>query len=300
MEKFGIKKILVPTDFSETAANALRQAIYLAKLNKADIKLLHVVNPVYTTGSELTLPYSQSFFNKIKRDVATHLKKIAADVKEAAGCKISCDVKMGNVGEVVNFISKKEKFDLVLMGTHGTSGVKEFFVGSNAYKVVHNASCPVITVQRKTKSGFKNIILPIRLGLHSRQKVDYVVELAKIYGATVHIVGFTDLKSSNKKDKLKNYVKQVEKYLKKLKIDFKSTTIFEDNFTKEILDYAKKNKGDLISVMNNNRLSLDNLLKGPFAKQFVNHSDIPVMSVPLKENDEMGFSPYLSGQMPGD
>lgn len=63
----------------------------------------------------------------------------------------------------------------------------------------------------------------------------------------------------------------------------------------------KKNKGDLIAVMNNNgTFSFDNLLKGPFAKQFVNHSDIPVMTIPLKENDELEYSPYLSGQMPGD
>ncbi|MCE3260318.1 MAG: hypothetical protein K0S12_1959, partial [Bacteroidetes bacterium] len=270
------------------------------KLNKAEIKLLHVVSPVYTTGSELTLTYSQEFFNKIKKDVTAHLKTIAAEAEETNHVKVTCDAKMGGVEEVVNYTAKKEKFDLILMGTHGTSGAKEFFIGSNAYKVVHNAECPVITVQRKTKAGFKNIILPIRLGLHSRQKVDYAVDLAKIYGSTVHIVGFTDYKSTSKRDKLKTYVKQVEKYLKKLEIDYKSTVIFEDNFTKEILNYAKKNKGDLIMVMNSNRLSLDNLLKGPYAKQFVNHSDIPVMSVPLRENDELEYSPYLSGQMPGD
>jgi nucleotide-binding universal stress UspA family protein len=300
MKKFGIKKILVPTDFSETAANALRQAIYLAKLNKAEIKLVHVVSPVYITGSELTLPYSQTFFNRIKKSTTDHLKKIAADIKEESENKISCEVKMGNVGEVINYIAKKEKCDLIIMGTHGTSGVKEFLIGSNAYKVVHNASCPVITVQKKTKSGFKNIIMPIRLGLHSRQKVDYAVDLAQVYGSTIHIVGFTDYKSTSKKEKLKTYVKQVEKYLKKLEIDFKSAIIYEDNFTKEILDYAKKNKGDLIAVMNHNHVSLDQLIKGPYAKQFVNHSDIPVMSVPLRESDELEFSPYLSGAMPGD
>lgn len=240
MKKFGIKKILVPTDFSETAANALRQAIYLAKLNKAEIKLIHVVSPVYTTGSELTLPYSQDFFNKIKKAATDHLKEIANETKESNDVKTTFDVRMGGVEEVINFIAKKEKIDLILMGTHGTSGVKEFFIGSNAYKVVHNANNPVITVQKKTKAGFKNIIMPIRLGLHSRQKVDYVVDLARALGSTVHVVGFTDLKSNHKKDKLKGYVKQVEKYLKKLEINYKSTLIFEDNFTKEILSYAKK------------------------------------------------------------
>jgi nucleotide-binding universal stress UspA family protein len=296
MKKLEIKKILVPTDFSDAANNALKQAIGLAKLNNASIKLLHAVAPVYITGSELTVPYSKAFFDKIQKSALLHLKAVAARHKKNSGVDITFEVKM--VEPVINYTAKKEKFNLIIMGTQGTSGAKEFFIGSNAYKVVFNATCPVITVQKKVKTGFKNIVLPIRLGLHSRQKVAYVVELAKIVGSTVHITGFTYDKNKESREKIKLYVKQVEKYLEDLKINHTSTTIFESNFTKEILAYAKSKNADLIAIMNDNDFSLDQLMSGPYAKQFVNHSDIPVLSVPVNQNDELSYSPYLSGVSP--
>ncbi|MBI2722306.1 MAG: universal stress protein [Bacteroidetes bacterium] len=294
-KKFTIQKILVPTDFSDTAANALKQAITIAKANNASIKLIHAVSSVYLTGSELTVPNSEAFYNKIQKTALDKLKAMAATV---SGIVVTYDVKMGGIENVINQTAKKEKFDLIIMGTHGTSGAKEFFIGSNAYKVVHNAVCPVITVQKKIKNGFKNIILPIRLGLHSRQKVDYVVELAKIYGSTVHITGYTPDKNKDHLSKIKLYVKQVEGYLKKLGIAFNSSYIHDANFMKEILAHAKNTQADLIAIMNDNDFSLDQIITGPFAKQFVNHSDIPVLSIPVVETDNLSYSPYLSGVSP--
>lgn len=298
MKKFEIKKILVPTDFSDTAENALKQAITLAKKNKASIKLLHAVSQVYITGSELTVPTSKAFYDKIRKTALAQLKTTAANLAEKNGVNISYEVKMGPIDEVIVTTANKEKFSIVIMGTHGASGLREFFIGSNAYKVVHNATCPIITVQKNVRSGFKNIILPIRLGLHSRQKVDYVVELARIFNSTVHITGFTSDKNKDSRNKIKSYVKQVEKYLEELGIQYTSTAIFEDNFTKEILTYAKSRKADLIAIMNYNDFHFEQLITGPYAKQFVNHSDIPVLSVPVNVNDEVSYTPYLSGVSP--
>ncbi|MBA3663095.1 MAG: universal stress protein [Bacteroidetes bacterium] len=295
MKKFSIKKILVPIDFSETAANALKQAVLIAKSNQASIKLVHAVHSVYITGSELTVPTSEAFYNKIQKTAEQRLKEMTQGI---AGIAITYEVKMGSVDKIVNYTASKEKFDLIIMGTHGTSGAKEFFIGSNAYKVVHNATCPVMTIQKKIKAGFKNIVLPIRLGLHSRQKVDYVVELAKTFGSTIHIVGFVSDKSKDSKDKIRAYVKQVEKYLGDLKLNQTSAVIAGNNFTKEILSFGKEKNADLIAVMNDNDFSLDQLMSGSYAKQFVNHSDIPVLSVPVKESDILTFSPYLSGVSP--
>lgn len=294
-KKFEIKKILVPTDFSDTAANALKQAILIAKKNKASIKLVHAVHSVAITGSELTVPTSEAFYNKVQKAALQQMKAITTDNN---GVDISYEVKMGNSEKVINHTASKEKFDLIIMGTHGTSGAKEFFIGSNAYKVVHNATCPVITVQKKIKNGFKNIIMPIRLGLHSRQKVDYVVELAKVFNSTVHITGFTSDKNNDSREKVKLYVKQVETYLQKQDISHTSSFIFEDNFTKEILAHAKTLGADLIAIMNDNDFSMEQIITGPYAKQFVNHSDIPVLSIPVRESEYLSYSPYLSGVSP--
>jgi nucleotide-binding universal stress UspA family protein len=160
-----------------------------------------------------------------------------------------------------------------------------------------HSSCPVITIQKKLSGkGFRTIILPIRAEANSRQKVDYVVELAKLYAASVHITGYAKQTNKNDQTIVKQYVKQVEKYLTALNISYNTTLIFGENFIKEILFHAEKNEADLIAVMNENDFNLDQLISGPYAKQFVNHSTIPILSIPVySDPDLMTYSPYLSG-----
>ncbi len=192
------------------------------------------------------------------------------------------------------------KFDLIIMGTHGTSGVKEFFAGSNAYKVVNHAECPVLTIQQKPDNqSYKNIILPIRLEITSRQKVDYAIEMARLFDATIFIVGYTDDKNESQQFKVKQYVEQVEKYLTKCNVKHTSTSIFANNFTKEILDYAKKNNADLIVVMKKHDFSLTQLVKGVYSEESGNHSVIPILSIPVFSNPDMvTHGTYLVGDLP--
>jgi nucleotide-binding universal stress UspA family protein len=301
MKKFKVKKILVPTDFSETAAIALGQAAHLAKLNSAEIKLLHVITPVYSTTNDALISYGDQFYNRLMRTMNGRLKEIAKELHDSLLIDVTTQCKLGIVDQVIADVVKKEKFDIIFMGTHGTSGIREKFIGSNAYRVVDNESCPVITIQRKSaKKGFKTIVLPIRLELTSRQKVNSVAELAKIYGSKVLITGFSDSKNKYDQNRVKQYVKQVEEYLGSMGISYSSSTILEDNFIKEIILHAKKNKADLIAITINHDRTLDQFLKGPYAQQFVNHSSIPVMSVPVTESadTDLVFTPYLSGVSP--
>jgi nucleotide-binding universal stress UspA family protein len=300
MDTFKIKKILVPTDFSETAGNALSQAIYMAKLNKAIIKLIHVVTPVNFTSQNTLIPTSDTFYTTILDQSNQDLKKIAAKIEEANNIGVEFEVKVGNVSDEICTMADEGKFDIIIMGTHGTSGVKEFFAGSNAYKVVNHAECPVLTIQQKPDNqSYKNIILPIRLEITSRQKVDYAIEMARLFDATIFIVGYTDDTNESQQFKVKQYVEQVEKYLTKCNVKHTSTSIFADNFTKEILDYAKKNNADLIVVMKKHDFSLTQLVKGVYSEQFVNHSIIPILSIPVFSNpDMMSHGTYLVGDLP--
>ena len=300
MDTFKIKKILVPTDYSETAGNALSQAIYMAKLNQAIIKLIHVVTPIYVTTPNSSVSMSDTLYVTMVNEASAELKKIAAKIGQTNAIAVEFDVKVGNVSDEVCEMAEREKIDLIIMGTHGTSGVKEFFAGSNAYKVVNHAGCPVLTIQKKIdQQSLKNIILPIRLEISSRQKVEYAIEIARLFDATIFITGYTDDKNESQQFKVKQYVEQVEKYLTKLNVKHKSISIFADNFTKEILDYAKENKADLIVVMKKHDFSLNQLVKGVYSEQFVNHSAIPILSIPVFTNpDMMTHGTYLVGDLP--
>jgi len=300
MDKFKIEKILVPTDYSETAGNALSEAIYMAKLNKAIIKLIHVVAPLYVATPNSLVSMQDNLYITIVNEASAELKKIAAKIEETNAIGVEFEVKVGNVSDEVCDMAEKEKFDLIIMGTHGTSGVKEFFAGSNAYKIVNHAGCSVLTIQKKpSEQGFKNIILPIRLEITSRQKVDYAIEIARLFDSTLFITGYTDDKNESQQFKVKQYVEQVENYLTKLNVKHKSTSIFADNFTKEILDYAEKNNADLIVVMKKHDFSLSQLVKGVYSEQFVNHSTIPILSIPVVTNPDMiTHGTYLVGDFP--
>jgi nucleotide-binding universal stress UspA family protein len=301
MKKFEIKKILFPTDFSETANIALRQAIFMARLAKAELKLLYVIEPEMNFSATLLMPQTESYYERLKKNLLNKLKNIASEIHKETSIDVTYETRFDGVYKQICNVAQEEDFDLIIMGTHGNSGISELFAGSNAGKVVTHCECPVITLQKKlSNKGFRNIILPIRAEANSRQKVDYVVELAKLYSASIHITGYA--KESNKKDQgiVKQYVKQVEKYLKGLDISCNTTLIIGDNFIKEILLHAKKNKADLIAVMNETDFNLDQLIKGPYAKQFVNHSTIPILSVPVSSDpDLITYSPYLSGALPG-
>lgn len=304
MKTFDIKKILVPTDFSETAGNALRQAVQIAKMNKAEITLLHIVTPFDITyqRQKPSDKYDHKFlYNKVVKTAETKLEQMAKEIKEKKSIKVECIVRVELVIEdIICNIAEKEKVDLIVMGTHGTAGAREFFAGKNTYLVVHQAECPVLTIPKKTsKQGFKNIILPIRLESSSRQKVDYAVQIARLFDSTIFITGYTDDTNKSKQNKVKQYVAQVENYLSALNIKHKSTSIFSENFTKETLDYAKKHKADLIVVMKKHDFSLNQLVKGTYSEQFVNHSEIPILSVPVYSNLDMieNFS-LLDGDIP--
>ncbi len=196
MTAFKVKKILVPTDFSANSNRVLNQAITIAKASGAGIKLIHVVTPIVASESGSYDKSEERFHNAVGRKAGNLLKKLVAEKTKVSKISISYEVKIGSVYKTVCDTAKKDKIDLIVMGTHGTSGFKEFFAGSNAYKVVSHAACPVLTIQKAiSENGFKNIVLPIRLDRSSRQKVDYAVEMAKLFGSTIHITGFTNDKN---------------------------------------------------------------------------------------------------------
>lgn len=297
-QRVPIKKILVPLDFSECSSNALGEAIFIAKVFTAKIELLHVITPVYITGtsSESLIPYNNINYARLLSRAEKNLVSIAKEIENKETIKVSVKAILNTAYIGILEHAKKTKADLIIMGTHGTSGVKEFFAGSNAYRVVSESLCPVITVQKRTtKKGFRSIVLPIRSEINSRQKVNLVAVLAKAFLSTVHITGYTSGGNKNERTKIKQYVKQVEGLFINESINFKSYFIDDDNFPKAIISHAKTVKADLIAVMTSHDFSLDQVLSGSYAQQFVNHSKLPVLSVPNTLNFTYSFENPLSG-----
>ena len=289
MKPFKINRILIPVDFSETGLLALEHATFMARLFKADLFLLHVVEV-----AEFPFNLNQPLFlvgryhDEIQKITTTELNDLAKKIKKQHSLQVTTLVRKDRVISGIRDAAKENDIDLIIMGTHGLKGFDEYFIGSNAYKTVTVSPCPVITIQMHAKKmGFKNIVMPIDNSLHSRQKVDTIIELASHYGATVHILGLINTNEDIDKNKFAIKIDSVENVLKKSKLAYVRKIVKGENLGVAAMNYSKKIKADLIAIMTDHESNLTGMFLGGFAKQIINHSRIPVMSIkPIEGNYE--------------
>jgi nucleotide-binding universal stress UspA family protein len=280
MKTFNPEKILIPVDFSETSFIAIEHGAVTAQLFKAELVLLHVVEKHWEKFSvvapELRVEAPGDLINSIEK----RLEEIAANIREKYGVPSTCITSDGNIFSEIIAVSREHSVGLIVMGTHGTSGIVEFFAGSNTYKVVTESICPVISVRAyANKVGFRNIVLPVDDSAHSRQKVNHAVVLAKHFNARVHILGLADSTDDGELKKFEIKLDQIEEYLKKCNLPYSRKTVNGGNQAKVSYDFAKSVDADLIVIMTDQDENITGRLLGTFAQQLVNHSKIPVMSI---------------------
>ncbi len=270
------KVIIVGIDFSNCSINALEHAISIARKAKAGIAMVWVNH----------LDYSKEIFStepqNIEKEVASRFDEIVKKYKyHIHDGKIEYFIRKGKVyKEIKNVADEKDAF-LVVIGTHGSSGFEEFWIGSNANRVVSGCKQPIITIRGGIDIGrdLKKIVMPLNSADVTRQKMPMTALLAKYFNSEVHILGLLTSSSEDIRFKVKKFVVQAEEYFAENDIRFKSTIIDADNITEETLKYAHEIKANLISIMTEQETSASNLIFGPYASQMVNHSSIPVLSM---------------------
>jgi nucleotide-binding universal stress UspA family protein len=278
--KLQIKKILVPTDFSETSKLSLAHASFLAKLTKSDLLLIHVqpINPFYFEIPEPMM--HANYQDEMDKLVTEKLSEMAQQVRTDYGITPRYYSVKGEVANEIMQIAQEEKTDLIIMGTHGAKGFEELFLGSNAHKVVNLAPCPVITIQTHAKRpGFSKIVLPIDRSQHSREKVQAAIDLASIYAAKICILGLLEDSDDGEYEKLQIVLDQVQHAIADTGLVYSRHTVKGDHLALEALKFGQSVEADLIIIMTEHESALTGLFMGPLAKQIVNHSRIPVMSI---------------------
>lgn len=275
----SIKKILIPYDFSETAALSLEHAIHMAQLNKAEITLLHIAESASFT-SALAHAFSKNYEKEVEGEASKKLDELAHKIHLESGVQVTAKTEVGRIYRKIASVAKETNADIIVMGTHGSSGYQKFTVGTNTSKVVMEAECPVISVQtHATKIGFKKIVVPIDDSPTSRQKVNHALEMARLYGAHVHVVGLINFSNDELRRKFRIKVEQVEEWLKKHDVGCDAQFKTGDNLAKMTMEFAEEVNADLIIIMTEQEPSITGLFMGTWATQVVNQSKIPVMTV---------------------
>ncbi len=276
--KVDIKRILVPTDFSDTSNYAVEKACRMASKMDAKLYIIHVLesSPYKLVISDEN-PKEKVVYQK---NIMDRLGKTAKDITEKYQIEVDTLIGEAKVADVIEEAVKDNKIDLIIMGTSGASGMREFLIGSNAQRVVFRAACPVITFKVPPgEMGFKTIVLPVESWNSSIEKLDYVTTIAKTYNSQVHLLGIIENRKKPDMRQVLVLLEAAEKYLQENNISFVRKIIASDQVAKETLVYAEEIKANLIMVMTEHESKLQSVLPGLLAKQIANHSEIPVMSI---------------------
>lgn len=144
-----IRRIVFASDFSAASRPALASAIELARALKAEILLTHAVVPIVPADGMYAAYVDWGTLEKATREAAqTQIDRLAARVRQR-GIRVSTSLTLGNAADEIVRIAKARKAGLIVMGTHGRSGLSRFVMGSVAMRVMSSASCPVVTVRAK-------------------------------------------------------------------------------------------------------------------------------------------------------
>jgi glycine betaine transporter len=144
-----ISRILVPVDFSGHSDQALRHATMLASRLGATVELFHVVDDPFLSGAwspEMYVPNMRELLESLIGDARQRLAVLQSSVSKEA-VSVETAVATGQPASSILARAKAGRFDLIVMGTHGRTGVSHVVMGSVAERVVRKAECPVLTVK---------------------------------------------------------------------------------------------------------------------------------------------------------
>jgi len=152
-----IKRLLVPVDFSDSSTKLIDYAIEFARMHRAELILLHVIEPM-NYAVPRWLPEPTTLLEEQRKEAATKLDSLERRVR-AKRLKCSVEVHFGVVYEVIAHFARQCGADMILIATHGRTGLAHMIIGSVAERVIHNATCPVLvlrTVQARRRAGTKS------------------------------------------------------------------------------------------------------------------------------------------------
>lgn len=273
--------IIVAVDFSNTSIHAIDYAIVLANKMKSDIILAWVDK--ITPQESLYPDTSNENRNEAKKrfdELIHHYSKMLGK-----GQKMDFKLKKGKIYHEMDNLARQAEADLIIAGAHGISGYEEFWIGSNAFKIVTYAACPVITVRHDfpIPKKIERILVPIDGSAETIQKLPFVAFLATLFKSEVHIVTTHNSHLKSIQRIAEKYAQAALEYLKGKEIRFVEDSIVSNDLTKATIAYAGSVHADLISIMTEQE-SPSNILLGTQVQQLINQSPIPVLSIHAKEH----------------
>ncbi|MDI1316059.1 universal stress protein [Flavobacterium sp.] len=271
-----MKKILVPTDFSNHAEYALKAAAQIAKKNGGEIFLLHMLELPNQAGDALgsgsDIPEIMIFKN-----AAINRLEDLMDHECLDGIKVSEIIQFELAFEGIMKVSAINNIDLIVMGSHGASGFKEMFIGSNAEKVVRNSDVPVLIIKKDVgEFNVDKFVFASDFTDEIKKPFAKVVEFANKFGAHLELA-MINTPSSFKPTHLAEEI--MRDFISNFSINKYSINIYNDvNIETGILNFSNHINADLIGVCTHGRKGIAHFFNGSISEDLVNHAQRPVVT----------------------
>jgi len=305
------EKDSVPTDFGESAEEALRYAAMLAGEYEAELTIMHVVSLFGEADAkaEKHLRDMEKYADKFADQLHAQAEEIIdRTIEEHAGGELvmrKLIVRGIAPNEEILRVAEEKEMDLIVMGTYGKSGVKHLLFGSTAETVVRHAGCPVLTVRHHASHTFdfqriRKILFPTDFSDYSKRALPYALSFAQRYHSELHVLHVFEQRihpafyiadkstpfdlDEGLRDRALDALDEFVYDDLRERIDFKCDVASGKPFV-EIINYAKKHEIDMIVIATHGLTGLEYMIIGSTTERVVRRSQCAVLSIKDPEHE---------------
>jgi nucleotide-binding universal stress UspA family protein len=275
-----IDSVLIPTDYSDLSESALKVGIAIAKRHKAKVTILNVVDRLSYFPPTKVFSSDFRMTPNIFSTVGEKLQELADIIKKKSGIKATLKILEGRPSDLICQLAFEDNISLIIMGTHGTTGMRDLFIGSEAIRVVKNATCPVLTIPGNwQKTDFKKVLFPVRIIHGALNKYYYSRPIIEKNNSRLFLLGLSEQEYSGDIKEITLLMDKIKIQLHNDKVVFQSAICQSKDFPGETIKISKEYEIDLIVLAANFDNDFNPYYIGTYAQQVLNHSHLPVLSI---------------------
>lgn len=268
-----MKNILVPTDFSECAQNAANAAMRLAVKTKASIHFLHIMpaidEPAHVPHVSLTGSYRH------EKGHAQNELNVLVSTASRLGLMATPLLVLDKGNDRIENYCESLGIDLVVMGSHGATGIRELVMGSNTQRLVRHSRVPVLVIKHSVTNdfNFKDIVFASTFNEEITRSFTLVVTLATLLKANVHILFVNFIDKLVDKDVIDQIVRKLTRPYPTVQFTTNTAEANDEEFG--IRQFVEMIQADMVAITTHDKTGF--LLRHSVAEDLVNHEDIPVL-----------------------
>ncbi|WP_109097306.1 universal stress protein [Aquimarina sp. AU58] len=274
-----MRKILIPTDFSENAMNALRYAVELFKYERCDFFILHAyADEVYDHNTVVSREIFDELKERVYKSSNMALEKALSEMKNISPNprhEYKLLSMFGSLTDEANDLVDKENIDILIMGTRGETNDRKLTFGSNTLQVLKYVKCPVLVIPSDCSyNSPKNILFPTNYQLpFKRRELKLFSTLTESFRSIINFLYISNFdKLSIRQEDNKHFLKES---LPNAEVIFHQETA--EDLTHAINQFIERNEIDFLVMVNSRRSYLENLLDRSTIDKIGLHIKIPFL-----------------------